>query len=72
MDFKIAEVLCDKHNLIEFQMLGKVLKRQEKDIDKQIVSIGRDVYNEKYGQYLVSVRQAHDIGMTRIENELDK
>ncbi len=66
-DFDILELQCDEHNLIQFQMLGKVLKRQEKSITQQRVAIGRRIYLEKYGRYLPSVEHAKRV----IQNYLE-
>lgn len=57
-DFDVLELECDQHNLVQFQMLGKVLKRQEKDLDQQLLAIGRRVYFERYGMYLPSTAKA--------------
>ena len=58
INFDLSELECDQHNLVQFQMLGKVLKRQEKDLDKQLVAIGRRVYLKRYGMYLPSTAHA--------------
>ena len=66
-DFDVLELECDQHNLVQFQMLGKVLKRQEKDLDKQLVAIGRRVYFERYGMHLPSTAKARRTANNYIE-----
>ena len=67
VDFDVLELECDQHNLVQFQMLGKVLKRQEKDLDKQLVAIGRRVYLERYNMYLQSTAHARRTANNYIE-----
>ena len=59
--FEVLELECDEHNLVQFQMLGKVLKRQEKDIDRQMIALGRKIYDRDIGGYLSSVKYARRI-----------
>mgnify|MGYP006935387118 CR=1 FL=1 len=68
-DFDILELQCDEHNLVQFQMLGKVLKRQEKSIVQQTIAIGRRIYIERYGMYLNSVRHAKMIAADYLEEK---
>ena len=66
-DFDVLELECDQHNLVQFQMLGKVLKRQEKDLDTQLVAIGRRLYLKRYGMHLSSTARARKIANNYIE-----
>ena len=66
-DFDILELECDKHNLVQFQMHGKVLKRQEKAIVQQTIAIGRRIYAERYGTYLSSVKHAKRLAQNYLE-----
>ncbi len=60
-EFDLLELECDEHNLVQFQMLGKVLKRHEKDIDRQMIALGRKIYDRDIGGYLSSVKYARKI-----------
>jgi len=59
--FDLLELQCDTHNLVQFQMLGKVLKRHEKDVIKQTKELGTKHYLKEYNTRIKG-DYAFDIG----------